>query len=60
MEAKEIYWDQGWQDNAGASWSPPRYTAGCPCDLCPNRRGCQHECEPFGQWVTRGTLGPKG
>jgi len=56
MEAEAIQLSPGWQDHAGASWSPPTYTRACPCDPCPHRCGCQVECKPFQQWVTRGSM----
>lgn len=49
----------GWQDQAGAPWSPPTYTRGCPCDGCPQRHGCQDECKPFQQWVSQGSMSKK-
>ena len=35
-----------------------KVTAGCPCDTCQERRGCQVECRRFKDWVITGRKRP--
>jgi hypothetical protein len=56
MKAETMHLAPGWQDTPGQSWAPPTYTLGCPCEPCPHRLGCQHECKPFRQWVSAGGM----